>query len=234
MPVIELCDVRKVYGEGTARVEALRGVDLSVEEGEFLAILGRSGSGKSTLLHLLAGLDRPTTGTMRVLGHDLANAGSAELATYRREAIGIVFQSFHLLPGRAALDQVELPLALDGVPRAKRAELAAEALREVGLGGRLDHTPAQLSGGEQQRVAVARALVRRPPVLLCDEPTGNLDTDNADAVVELLVRLQRERRCTVVMITHEPDLAERAASRSVRIENGRIDGGRVASAGSAA
>ncbi|MCE9638407.1 MAG: ABC transporter ATP-binding protein [Planctomycetes bacterium] len=227
MSVIELRDVQKLYGEGSARVAALRGVDLTVEEGEFLAILGRSGSGKSTLLHLLAGLDRPTTGTMRVLGHDLANAGPKELATYRREAIGIVFQSFQLLPGRSARDQVELPLALDGLPRAERAKLAAAALTEVGLGGRLDHTPAQLSGGEQQRVAVARALVRRPPVLLCDEPTGNLDSANADAVVELLVRLQRERRCTVVMITHEPDLAERAASRSVRIEDGRIVEGRV-------
>jgi putative ABC transport system ATP-binding protein len=222
MAVIELRGVAKRYGEGATAVAALRGVDLEVAEGEFLAVLGRSGSGKSTLMHLLAGLDRPDGGALRVLGRDLAAISPRDLAAYRRHDIGIVFQSFHLLPGRAAQDQVELPLALDGVPRRERTRLAAAALEEVGLGPRRDHTPAQLSGGEQQRVAVARALVRRPPLLLCDEPTGNLDSQNADQVVELLVRLQKERRCTVVMITHEPDLAARTASRSVRIEDGRI------------
>jgi len=222
MSVIELRQVARRYGEGATAVAALRGVDLDVEEGEFLAVLGRSGSGKSTLMHLLAGLDRPDEGTLRVLGRDLGALAPRELAAYRRQDIGIVFQSFHLLSGRTAQDQVELPLALCGVPRKERAAQAAEALDEVGLGARRGHTPAQLSGGEQQRVAVARALVRRPPILLCDEPTGNLDSQNADAVVELLVRLQRDRRCTVVMITHEPDLAARAASRSVRIEDGRF------------
>ena len=222
MSVIELRQVARRYGEGATAVAAQRGEDLDVEEGEFLAVHGRSGSGKSTLLHLLAGLDRPDEGTLRVLGRDLGALAPRELAAYRRQDIGIVFQSFHLLSGRTAQDQVELPLALCGVPRKERAAQAAEALDEVGLGARRGHTPAQLSGGEQQRVAVARALVRRPPILLCDEPTGNLDSQNADAVVELLVRLQRDRRCTVVMITHEPDLAARAASRSVRIEDGRF------------
>jgi len=222
MPLLEARGVVKSYGDGAAGVTALQGVDLDVEEGEFLAVLGRSGSGKSTLLHLLAGLDRPDAGTLRFRGTDLGSLSGPDLAAYRRTAIGIVFQSFHLLPGRAALEQVELPLALDGVPRPERRRLAEAALREVGLGARTDHTPAELSGGEQQRVAVARAFVRRPPLLLCDEPTGNLDSANADAVIDLLLQLRKERGTTVVMITHEPEIAERVATRSVRIEDGRI------------
>ena len=222
MPVIDLRGVVKRYGRGPTAVTALRGVDLAVEEREYVAVLGRSGSGKSTLMNLLAGLDRADEGSVTILGSDLGALSPREMARYRRTAIGIVFQSFHLLPGRTAQDQVEVPLALDGVPRAERARLAAAALDDVGLGDRADHTPAELSGGEQQRVAVARALVRRPPILLCDEPTGNLDSANADAVVDLLVRLREERGCTVVMITHEPDLAARVATRSVRIEDGRL------------
>jgi len=222
MPFVELRGVRKSYGRAEAEVAALRGVDLDVEAGEFLAVLGRSGSGKSTLLNLLAGLDRADEGTVCVAGLDLRVLPPREIARYRAGTIGIVFQSFHLLPGRTALENVALPLALDGVPRAERLRRATEALEDVGLLPRASHTPAQLSGGEQQRVAVARALVRRPPLLLCDEPTGNLDTANADGVVELLVRLRTERRCTVVMITHEPELADRTATRSVRIEDGRI------------
>jgi putative ABC transport system ATP-binding protein len=228
MSVVELRGVEKSYGRGHARVAALRGADLTVESGEFVAVLGRSGSGKSTLMNLLAGLDRADSGTVRVLGRDLRTASPRDLAEYRRRAIGIVFQSFHLLPGRTAQDQVEIPLALDGVAPSERARLAREALVEVGLAARLDHTPAQLSGGEQQRVAVARALVRRPPLLLCDEPTGNLDSANADAVVDLLVRLREDRGCTVVMITHEPELAARVATRSVRIEDGVIRAGAAA------
>ena len=227
MSVIEIRGVVKEYGAGAARVTALGGIDLDVAEGEFLAVLGRSGSGKSTLLHLLAGLDQPSSGVLRVLGRDLGALSAHGLAEYRRTAIGIVFQSFHLLPGRTALDQVELPLVLDGVAPRERRRMASEALDVVGLGGRAGHTPAQLSGGEQQRVAVARALVRRPPLLLCDEPTGNLDSANADQVVDLLMRLRSERSSTIVMITHEPDLANRAASRSVRIEDGRIADGRI-------
>jgi len=227
MPFVELRGVIKSYGRGEAAVEALRGVDLDVEAGEFLAVLGRSGSGKSTLLHLLAGLDRADAGTVTVDGRELRALPPREIATYRARTVGIVFQSFHLLPGRTALENVALPLALDGVDRGERLGRARAALDDVGLGARAGHTPAQLSGGEQQRVAVARALVRRPPLLLCDEPTGNLDTANADGVVELLVRLRDERRCTVVMITHEPDLAARTATRSVRIEDGRVADDRV-------
>jgi putative ABC transport system ATP-binding protein len=228
MPLLEARGVVKRHGGGAAAVTALRGVDLAVEEGEFVAVLGRSGSGKSTLLHLLAGLDRPDEGTLRFRGTDLGELSGPELAAYRRTAIGIVFQSFHLLPGRAAREQVELPLALDRVPRAERRRLAEAALEEVGLAERAHHTPAQLSGGEQQRVAVARAFVRRPPLLLCDEPTGNLDSANAEAVIGLLVRLREGHGTTVVMITHEPEIADRVATRSVRIEDGRIVGERAA------
>jgi len=213
MSVIELRQVTRRYGEGDTAVAALRGVDLDVAEGEFLAVLGRSGSGKSTLMHLLAGLDRPDEGTLRVLGRDLGALAPRDLAAYRREVIGIVFQSFHLLPGRTAQDQVELPLALCGVPRRERAVQAAQALDEVGLGARRDHTPAQLSGGEQQRVAVARALVRRPPILLCDEPTGNLDRASAEAVADLLVDLQTSHTMMLIVVTHSAALAGRFARR---------------------
>lgn len=221
-PLVEMRGVAKRYGDGATAVAALRGVDLVVERGEFVAILGRSGSGKSTLMNLLAGLDRADDGVLRVDGLDLARLGPAEMANYRATKIGIVFQSFHLLPGRTAREQVELPLALDGVPRAERAARAAEALDSVGLAGRAGHTPAEMSGGEQQRVAVARALVRRPPLLLCDEPTGNLDSANATQVVDLLAKLRADRGCTIVMITHEPDVAERA-SRHVRLIDGRVE-----------
>ncbi|MCG3136017.1 MAG: putative ABC transporter ATP-binding protein YknY [Planctomycetes bacterium] len=222
MPLVELRDVEKRYGRGAAEVAALRGVTMDVERGEFVAVLGRSGSGKSTLMNLLAGLDRPTSGTIRVDGRDLSQATPAELAAYRARTIGVVFQQFHLLPGRTAAEQVALPLVLDETPPGERAALVAAALDAVGLSRRATHVPAELSGGEQQRVAVARAVVRKPPLLLCDEPTGNLDSVNAEAVVDLLSGLRARLGCTVVMITHEPDLADRVASRRVRMEDGRI------------
>jgi putative ABC transport system ATP-binding protein len=227
MPLVELRDVVKRYGRGVAAVTALAGARLDVEEGEFVAVLGRSGSGKSTLLNLLAGLDRADEGTVRVAGADLAAMDAAALASHRASRIGIVFQSFHLLPGRSAVENVEIPLLLDGVPRAERRRLAEEALAAVGLAERAEHAPSELSGGEQQRVAIARAVVRRPPLLLCDEPTGNLDSATAGEVMDLIARLRRERGATVVMITHEPDLAERYASRLVTMRDGRVvyDGG---------
>jgi putative ABC transport system ATP-binding protein len=221
--LVEMREVVKRYGRGDAAVVALRGVDLDVDEGEFVAVLGRSGSGKSTLLNVLAGLDRADEGEVLVAGDELAEMSPVELARYRSTRIGIVFQSFHLLPGRTAVENVEMPLLLDGVPRERRRELASRALDEVGLSPRADHAPSELSGGEQQRVAIARALVRRPPLLLCDEPTGNLDSTTAVEVMELLARLVRERGATVVMITHEADLAERYAARRVRMRDGRIE-----------
>jgi putative ABC transport system ATP-binding protein len=222
MPLVDLRDVVKRYGRGAAAVEALRGVDFAVSQGEFVAVLGRSGSGKSTLMNILSGLDRADSGSVVVAGQDLRGLGPAALARYRASRIGIVFQSFHLLPGRTAVENVEMPLVLDGTPAAQRRRLAEEALVAVGLGGRLGHAPSQLSGGEQQRVALARAVVRRPPLVLCDEPTGNLDSATAVEVMDLLAALRRDRGSTVVMITHEPDLAERYASRRVTMRDGRI------------
>ncbi len=222
MPLVELRGVLKRYGRGTAAVTALAGVDLDVLAGEFVAVLGRSGSGKSTLMNLLAGLDRADGGTVRVAGDDLGALTPAGLARYRATKIGIVFQSYHLLPGRSATQNVELPLALDGTPVSERRRLAEEALDAVGLAERRDHAPSELSGGEQQRVAIARALVRKPPLLLCDEPTGNLDSATAGEVMEILARLRRERGATVVMITHEADLADRYASRRVTMKDGRV------------
>lgn len=222
MALIEAEAVTKRYGSGAATVHALSGVDLVVPEGEFVAILGRSGAGKSTLMNLLAGLDRPTSGRLSVAGRDLAQLDAAGLARYRSETVGIVFQSFHLLPGRTALDNVLLPLVLDGVEPTERRRRATDILESVGLGERLDHTPAQLSGGEQQRVATARALVRNPDLLLCDEPTGNLDSSTADEVLALLRGLSGEDGRTVVMITHEPELARKAAHRLVTLSDGRV------------
>ncbi len=222
MLLVRLRGVEKRYGRGDAAVAALRGVDLDVEQGEFVAVLGRSGSGKSTLLNLVAGLDRADSGTVTVGGEDLGSLSAAGLARHRAARIGMVFQSFHLLPGRSAAENVALPLVLDGVPRAERRRLAAEALDAVGLSDRASHAPSELSGGEQQRVAIARAIVRRPPLLLADEPTGNLDSATALDVMELVAALRRERGSTVVMITHEPDLAERYATRRVAMRDGRI------------
>jgi putative ABC transport system ATP-binding protein len=227
MPLVELRDVVKRYGRGVAAVTALAGARLDVEQGEFVAVLGRSGSGKSTLLNLLAGLDRADEGTVRVAGADLAAMDAAQLARHRASRVGVVFQSFHLLPGRSAVENVEIPLLLDGVARAERRRLAEQALAAVGLAERAAHAPSELSGGEQQRVAIARAVVRRPPLLLCDEPTGNLDSATATEVMDLIARLRRDRGATVVMITHEADLAERYASRLVTMRDGRVvyDGG---------
>jgi putative ABC transport system ATP-binding protein len=222
MPLVEFRGVLKRYGRGDAAVTALARVDLDVTAGEFVAVLGRSGSGKSTLMNLLAGLDRADEGTVHVAGEDLGTLTPSALARYRATKIGVVFQSFHLLPGRSAIENVELPLALDGTPLSERRRLAREALDAVGLAERRDHAPSLLSGGEQQRVAIARALGRKPPLLLCDEPTGNLDSATAVEVMELLARLRHERGATVVMITHEADLADRYASRRVTMKDGRV------------
>ena len=174
-------------------------------------------------MNLLAGLDRPDSGSIRVAGDDLGALSPKSLARYRARRIGIVFQSFHLLPGRTALANVETPLKLDRVRRDERRERARATLESVGLGDRVDHRPSELSGGEQQRVAIARAMVRNPDLLLCDEPTGNLDSVTADEVVDLLDALRRERGCTLVMITHERDLARRLATRIVTLSDGRVD-----------
>jgi ABC-type lipoprotein export system ATPase subunit len=210
----------KVYGCGPGQVFALRGVSATVRPGEFVAVTGPSGCGKSTLLHLLAGLDTPTTGTVLVNGTDLGRMDEDGRTAFRGRHIGVVFQAFHLLDILTAEENVALPLALAGVPTAVANQKARKALDRVGLGSRARHRPADMSGGEQQRVAVARALVADPPLVLADEPTGNLDTLNGRAVFELFRELAGGRR-TVVMVTHDPALADRA-DRIVRLADGLV------------
>ncbi|MBC6459853.1 ABC transporter ATP-binding protein [Actinomadura sp. HBU206391] len=219
---LEALDVTRTYQMEGVAVSALRGVSLQIEQGEFAAILGPSGSGKSTLMHLLGCLDRPTTGVLRVGGREVAELSDSELAELRNNTIGFVFQSFHLLARTSARENVGLPLVYQGVPRAERRRRATEALAAVGLSHRLDHRPSQLSGGEQQRVAIARALVGDPQVVLADEPTGNLDTRTGNEVMELLERLNAERGVAVILVTHEPEVADRAR-RQIHIRDGLIE-----------
>jgi putative ABC transport system ATP-binding protein len=218
-PLLALRTVTKVYDRDGAAVRALDGVDLAVDEGEYVALLGPSGSGKSTLMHVLGCLDRPTAGSYR-LGGEETGALSAEQLAVRRRGIGFVFQSFHLLPRQTAVQNVALPLRYAGVPPAARERRAVEMLRRVGLGDRLQHRPNELSGGQQQRVAVARALVTAPKLLLCDEPTGNLDSRSGAEITALLEDLWREGR-TLVVVTHDDRIAARAR-RIVRMLDGRI------------
>jgi putative ABC transport system ATP-binding protein len=221
-PALEAVDVTRAYTMEGVSVEALRGVSLRIDEGEFAAILGPSGSGKSTLMHLLGCLDRPTAGTLRVGGRNVAELSDTELAELRNSRVGFVFQSFHLLARTSARENVALPLVYRGVPRAERRRLAVQALAAVGLEHRTGHRPGQLSGGEQQRVAIARALVGDPGVVLADEPTGNLDTRTGHEVMDLLERLNRERGMAIILVTHEPDIAGRARRR-IHIRDGLIE-----------
>jgi len=225
MPLVELHDISKVYRVGAVAVPALRGVSLAVERGEFVAIMGASGSGKSTLMHVIGCLDRPTAGRYLLEGQEVGGLSRDALAAIRNRQIGFVFQSFHLLPRATALANVELPLLYNGCAPAERRRRAAEALETVGLAGREDHRPNQLSGGEQQRVAIARALVGGPTLLLADEPTGNLDSRRSLEIVGMLQRLNRGRGLTVIVVTHEPDIAA-FAGRILQCRDGRIVGDR--------
>ena len=220
-PIVEVVDVTRSFQLGTRAepVAALRGVSFTVEQGGFVAIVGPSGSGKSTLLNLLGALDRPTTGTVRINGSDIASRNDTQLARLRNAEIGFVFQQFQLLARTSATDNVALPLVYAGVGRSERVERARAALAAVGLGHRLTHQPSELSGGEQQRVAIARALVTAPRLILADEPTGNLDTATGDDVMALLEDLNAERGVALVVITHDPDVAARAP-RQIRLRDG--------------
>jgi putative ABC transport system ATP-binding protein len=207
------------YVMGESVVAALDGVDVTIADGERVAIVGRSGSGKSTLLHLLGGLDRPTSGEIYARGRRLAELSEDELALYRRRDVGFIFQSFNLVPSFSAAQNVELPLTLAGVAGPERRRRAGELLDRVGLGPRRDHRPGQLSGGEQQRVAVARALVHDPPLLLADEPTGNLDSKTSAGILELLAGLPGK---TLVVVTHDLALARTAAGRTIELRDGKV------------
>jgi len=220
-PILRLNDVGKVYATGSVAVEALRGVSMRVDRGEYVAIMGPSGSGKSTLMHILGCLDVPTTGSYDLAGEDVSTMSEAALATVRNRQIGFVFQQFNLLASLPAWRNVELPLCYSGMGRAERKERALGALERVGLGDRVDHRPGELSGGQQQRVAVARALVTDPALILADEPTGNLDSHSSADVLGLFTELHDQGR-TIVLITHERDVA-RSAQRIVRILDGQVD-----------
>ena len=212
---------------GSATIRAVDGVSLDIESGEFVALLGASGSGKSSLLNLIAGLDSPTSGQVNSGGHDLARLSRAELARYRRQVVGMVFQSFNLIPSMTVLENVELPLRFAEVERSTRADLAANALTRVGLAGRLTHRPIELSGGEQQRVAIARALVNNPSILLADEPTGNLDSRTGTEVMELIRQLNSSSSMTVVLVTHEQAIAEKYAARMISLADGKVSSDRA-------
>jgi putative ABC transport system ATP-binding protein len=198
------------------------GVTLSVKKGDFAALLGTSGSGKSTLMNLIAGLDHATSGSVVVEGQDLSQMGPQELALHRRHTIGMVFQSFNLVPNMTLTENVELPMRFAEVERTERRSRAQEALRRVGLTGRLEHRPSEMSGGEQQRAALARALVNRPKILLADEPTGNLDSRTGTEIMDLIRELNRTLEMTVIMVTHERPLAERYASRLIFLGDGKL------------
>jgi putative ABC transport system ATP-binding protein len=219
--ILQASRLSKVFQRGQVNVVALDDVDLTVARGEFVALMGPSGSGKSTLLHLVAGMDKPTGGELRVLGEHPAELGERSLARWRNNHIGFVFQSFNLIPVLTARENVELPLKLTSLPKSTRREMSQTALKLVGLEDRLDHFPRQLSGGQEQRVAIARAIVTDPDVILADEPTGNLDAASAKDVLSLLQKLNRDFGKTILMVTHDPHSAA-AASRVIHLDKGKF------------
>lgn len=221
MVMIELVNVTKVYKTGRFEVIALNNVSMKIEDGEFIAIMGPSGSGKTTLLNLIGCLDKPTKGKIIIDGIDTSQLTDKQLTELRRDKIGFIFQQYYLIPTLTALENVELPMIFKGIPRSERIRRAKELLSLVGLGREMNRMPNELSGGQQQRVAIARALANNPSILLCDEPTGNLDRKSGKVVMDLIKKLNEERGVTVVLVTHDAEVA-RYAERVVRIVDGRI------------
>ncbi|MCI5954704.1 MAG: ABC transporter ATP-binding protein [Lachnospiraceae bacterium] len=219
--LVEIRDMCKIYNPGENEVRALDHVSVTIDEGEFVAIIGHSGSGKSTLMNMLGCLDVPSSGTYMLHGQNVSELDDDELSDIRNREIGFIFQGFNLIPNLTALENVELPLIYRGVGRSKRLELSRIALEKVGLGHRMDHKPAEMSGGQQQRVAIARAIAQAPPVILADEPTGNLDSHSTQEILEILKELHGEGR-TVILITHDNDIAAQA-KRVIKIKDGRIE-----------
>lgn len=220
-PLIKLTGITKTYGSGQVQFQALKGIDLSIEQGEFVAVMGPSGSGKSTVMNILGCLDSPSAGSFEFQGVHVENLTRDQRAMLRRHFLGFVFQGFNLLARTSALENVELPLIYRGTAAKQRHAAASVALQKVGLQGWEDHSPAELSGGQQQRVAIARAIVTQPKVLLADEPTGNLDSHNSREIMELLKSLNEQQGITVLMVTHEPDMAD-YAKRIVHFVDGRV------------
>ncbi len=218
--VIELKDIQKTYRIGESEYAVLKGIDLQIEEGEFIALMGPSGSGKSTLLNIVGCLDRPTSGRFLLLGQDISLTSDDELARLRREELGFIFQTFNLIGRISVQKNVELPMMLRGVVRQKRRERALKLLQDIGIGHRSDFSPQNISGGERQRVAIARALANDPTIIIADEPTGNLDLKNSDDVMKILSKLNQEGR-TIIMVTHNPEITENC-SRVIRLRDGRI------------
>jgi len=218
--MIELKNVRKIYQMGKVRVPALRGLDLTIEKGGFVAVMGPSGSGKSTMMHIIGCLDLPTEGQLLFEGTDVSKLNWEALAEIRGKKVGFVFQTFNLIPALTALENVELPLVFQGIPRSERQKRAKELLERVGLGDRAGHRPSELSGGEQQRAAIARALANDPEIILADEPTGNLDSESGRRILEILKELNEREGVTIVLVTHDPGVAQ-YAKRIIHLRDGR-------------
>ena len=221
--VVQADELTKIFRMGEMEVQALRGLTLDIERGEAVAIMGPSGSGKSTLMNILGCLDRPSGGDYYLDGENVAQMSDDQLATVRNLKVGFIFQSFNLLPRASALSNVELPLRYSAIRGSERRRKAHEALQAVGLGDRMDHRPSELSGGQQQRVAIARALINDPAIIMADEPTGNLDSKTGEEIMDLLMRLNQESGVTLIMVTHDPDVASRTG-RIIRIRDGQVEG----------
>ncbi len=222
MRIIETSNLGRTYRKGKIDIPALQNVNLKIEEGQFVSIVGKSGSGKSTLLNLIGGLDKATEGTILFDGKDLRKMSRTAQAEHRKFSVGMIFQSFNLIQSRNALENVDLALTFGGVPRRKRKQLATELLTKVGLEERLTHLPDELSGGETQRVSIARALANNPKVMLADEPTGNLDSETSQEIIDVLIELNKKKGITIIMVTHDMETAEQVSDIVVKLKDGKV------------